>query len=73
MIHLCLHHPGDTWLVKYAWTLYALAWLFYLVTTGFSLYYSYEELVKKMPKEKIPRLARPLLEDLLQRKQGKPA
>ena len=71
-IHLYLHHPGDTWLVKYAWTLYVLAWLFYLVTTGFSLYYSYEELVKKVPKEKIPRLARPLPEDLLQKKQGKP-
>ena len=63
-IHLYLHHPGDHWLVYYAWLLYILTWISYIVTTSLSIYYGYEEVVKKVPEEKLPPVLRPLPEDI---------
>ncbi|MEB2792489.1 MAG: hypothetical protein G5Z42_00550 [Caldisphaeraceae archaeon] len=63
-IHLYLHHPNDRWLVYYAWLLYALTWLFYIITTSLSIYYGYEEVVKGVPKEKLPPATKPLPEDI---------
>ena len=63
-IHLYLHHPSDHWLVYYAWLLYILTWISYIVTTSLSIYYGYEEVVKKVPEEKLPLVARPLPEDI---------
>ncbi|MEB2837338.1 MAG: hypothetical protein GSR80_001380 [Desulfurococcales archaeon] len=63
-IHLYLHHPQDRWLVPYAWLLYTLAWAAYLATTGLTLYYEYAEVVRGKPEEELPRIARPLEEEL---------
>ncbi len=69
-IHLYLHHPGDHWLVYYAWLLYILTWISYIVTTSLSVYYGYEEVVKKVPEEKLPPVARPLPEDITRENNG---
>lgn len=70
-IHLYLHHPGDHWLVYYAWLLYILTWISYIVTTGLSIYYGYEEVVRKVPEEKLPPVARPLPEDITRENSGR--
>ena len=67
-IHLYLHHPEDKWLVYYVWLLYILAWIAYLVTTTLTLYYEYAEIVKGEPEEKLPKIARPLPEDLVKQR-----
>ncbi|MCE4620276.1 MAG: hypothetical protein F7C33_04555 [Desulfurococcales archaeon] len=67
-IHLYLHHPEDKWLVYYVWLLYILAWIAYLVTTTLTLYYEYAEIVKGEPEEKLPKIARPLPEDLVEQR-----
>ncbi len=63
-VHLYLHHPGETWLLYYAGFLYALTWLFYSVTTIFSIYYGYQEIVKHKKPSELPKAARPLPEDI---------
>ena len=63
-IHLYLHHPGETWLLYYAGFLYPLTLLFYSVTTIFSIYYGYEEIVKKKRPSELPAEARPLPEEI---------
>jgi C4-dicarboxylate transporter/malic acid transport protein len=62
-IHLYLHHTEDRWLVYYAWFLYILTWISYLVTTALSIYYGIEEL-KSIPEEELPATLRPLQHDL---------
>ena len=62
-IHLYLHHPAERWLLSYAAALYALTWLLYAITTGFSIYYGIAELRGKKPGE-LPPMARPLPEEL---------
>jgi tellurite resistance protein len=64
-IHLYLHHLDEGWLRYYIWALYLLTWASYLVTSLFTVYYGYEELVRKMPVEKLPPAARPLPEEAL--------
>ncbi len=64
-IHLYLHHPSETWLLYYAASLYALTWFFYTITTTYSIYYGLAELRGKKPEE-MPRLARPLPEEIVQ-------
>ena len=64
-IHLYLHHPEDTWLVYYAWILYILAWAAYVITTSLTLYYEYAEVIKGKSEEELPKLARPLPEELV--------
>jgi len=59
-VHLYLHHPSEHWLLYYAWFLYILTWISYIVTTSLSIYYGYEEVVKKVPEKKLPPAARPL-------------
>ncbi|BEP18421.1 tellurite-resistance/dicarboxylate transporter [Pyrofollis japonicus] len=62
-IHLYLHHTEDKWLVYYAWFLYILTWISYLVTTILSIYYGIEEL-KGVPEEKLPAILHPLEHDI---------
>ncbi len=62
-IHLYLHHPDEAWLLYYAGFLYALTWLFYSVTTAYSIYYGLAELRGKKPEE-MPPAARPLPEEI---------
>jgi len=65
-IHLYLHHPGEAWLLYYAGFLYALTWLFYIVTTGFSIYYGYQELFRHRRPGELPTAARPLPHDMIE-------
>ncbi len=68
-IHLYLHHTAETWLLYYAAGLYALTWLFYTVTTAFSIYYGYMEWFKGKKPEELPTPAKPLPEEVA-REQG---
>ena len=71
-IHLYLHHPGETWLLYYAATLYGLTWIFYAVTTAFSIYYGYLEWFRGKKPEEMPTPAKPLPEEVVRegRQQG---
>ena len=64
-IHLYLHHPGETWLLYYAAALYGLTWLFYTVTTAFSIYYGYMEWFGGKRPEEMPPPARPLPQEVV--------
>ena len=65
-IHLYLHHPGERWLLYYAAALYGLTWIFYTVTTIYSIYYGYQELAKHRRPSQLPVEARPLPEEILE-------